>query len=248
MADLYSHRNSHRNFQLALSPKEVFKFLLAIILSLCAINVFLLILLQFYDNSLLISIFHQFNLNNEYKFPAYFASVLLLLCSGFLFLIYLLERDQADTRSRYWLGLVFVFAFLAVDEALAIHEKTIEPLRAMLGASGLFYYTWIIPYGLFVLILAVSYLGFLFKLPAKIRRGMFQAGGCYLFGALGVEAISGFYHESIGAQTTVDLTYYLLTVLEEGLEMLGVALFLRTLLAYLSLKSDSIQVIWRPLK
>jgi len=66
------------------------------------------------------------------------------------------------------------------------------------------------------------------------------SGTIYVTGALGLELFGGQRFESHGK----DLTYLMLTSCEEYLEMLGIVLFIHTLLKYISeyLKPENISL------
>ena len=59
--------------------------------------------------------------------------------------------------------------------------------------------------------------------PSATRRIFAAAAGVYLFGALGLEAASGWYFD--GDETRRDVVYDLLTTVEESCEMAGLLLF-----------------------
>ena len=58
------------------------------------------------------------------------------------------------------------------------------------------------------------------------------AGGLYIGGALGMEMIGGYYTDFYGKN---NLTYALITCLEEVLEMTGIVVFIHGLLDYMRL-------------
>jgi len=122
---------------------------------------------------------------------------------------------------------------MACDEALQIHETLIHPMRSLLGGErlGVFYFGWVVPYLLMIGFLVPIMLRFLMALPPKSRRWFLAAGVTYLSGAIGMEMLDGRYLEARdGAK---DLTYGLLTVVEEGLEMIGLVVFIHALLRHI---------------
>jgi hypothetical protein len=121
--------------------------------------------------------------------------------------------------------------FLSLDETAQLHELSIRPLQDGFGATGVFYYAWIIPAGLCIALFAVAYVNFLASLPARTRRLFLVAGITFVGGAIGVEAISG-KHASLHGEG--NLTYHLITTLEELFEMAGLVLFIYALLDYIS--------------
>lgn len=78
---------------------------------------------------------------------------------------------------------------------------------------------------------AVFFIPFLLHLPRRCRVLFVLAASLYLGGALGVER----WTDRFAEQDLLDtLEYNLWTTVEESLEMLGVVLFIYTLLAYMT--------------
>jgi len=165
-----------------------------------------------------------FDLDGERNVPSVFSTGLILSCAVTMFV---LARVGAGDNRIGWLGLSSIFVFLAADELVSLHERLIEPLRAALHTSGVFYFAWLIPYGVGAALLGLLYLRFLLRLPGVTRSRMIVAGTVYLAGAVGMELIGGAYLESLGGHH--NFPYELLTTLEETLEMTGMILLLRAL-------------------
>ena len=183
-----------------------------------------------------------FHVDREQNVPTLF-SVLLLLCSASLLgLIALLKRQQQDPDLFKWVTLTCGFICLAIDEAWSFHERLIEPVRGLLGHDGLgiFYFAWVLPAMAGVLILALLFLKFLLRLPSSTRWSFLGSGAIYLGGAIGVEMIGGRHAESHGFE---NLTYQLLTHLEESMEMAGIIVFIYALLRYLADQYPTVQFL-----
>jgi hypothetical protein len=170
-----------------------------------------------------------FDLDTEYNIPSYISSLLLLACSAALFLIGIVKQQQQDQFRRYWQFLSLVFFCLAADEVLSLHEKSIEPLRRFLHTDGFLYFAWVIPASILVALLFLSYLSFLKRLPSDVRAGILLAGGLYIAGGLGMELLGGWWDDVYDIN---NLPYALITTVEEVLELIGVSLFLVTLISY----------------
>jgi hypothetical protein len=166
----------------------------------------------------------------ENNIPSAYSAFALLLCSVLLSVIAVVRLQQHDRFARHWQILAFIFLYLALDELVAIHELTIEPLRHKLGASGVLYYTWIVPGAILVLIFGLSYLKFLWALPQKIRRLFILAGITFIGGALMMEFPEGWIEANYGKNTIAFLS---LVTLEETLEMLSIIIFIYALLIYI---------------
>lgn len=155
---------------------------------------------------------------------------LLVACAGLLAIITLHAHRTGDRFTRWWGGLALLFAYIAADEAIALHESTTAPIRDLLGVTeGLLFFAWVIPAGLLLLILAFLYRSWLFSLPAGTRNQFIRAGVLFAAGALGVELLSGWYLSVRGD----DFIYELIGAVEETLEFVGVTIFLTALLTYL---------------
>ncbi|QSA98587.1 hypothetical protein [Methylococcus sp. EFPC2] len=168
-----------------------------------------------------------FDLDRERNVPSVFSTGLILYCAA---LLALMGRGTPGKNRLAWLGLACIFAFLALDELVSLHERLIEPVRAGLHASGIFYFAWLIPYGLAVVLLGLAYLRFLMGLPHSLRRTLIVSATVYLSGAVGLELLGGAYLESL--HDAHNLPYELLTTLEESLEMAGMIGLARGLLRW----------------
>lgn len=174
-----------------------------------------------------------FNVNEEGNVPTFFAvllsigSVMLLTVIGFA------SRQTRKNDSRYWFALAAGFLFLSYDEAFQVHERLGDPMRQLLGKSklGFLYFGWVVPAIILVCVLALLFVKFLLRLPASSRRWMLFSGCLYLSGCIGMELIGGKYFVMYGKDT---LMYSVLTTIEEGLEMSGMAAFIYTLLGHIA--------------
>lgn len=174
------------------------------------------------------------NLDGEHNLPALFSTGLLVCASLLLALITVLERRVRAPDTFKWAILAAGFLLMALDEALSLHEKTIEPLRALLGGEqlGIFYFAWVVPAMVLVAIIGAFYVRFMFRLPRRIAVAFAVSAAIYLGGALGVELVEGWWREGHGHR---NLTYHGLVSLEEGMEMIGVITFIHALLSYIAI-------------
>ncbi|MCS5619830.1 MAG: hypothetical protein NZ808_08210 [Myxococcota bacterium] len=158
------------------------------------------------------------SLSDEQNLPTWFSSHLILLSASILALISFSESGHGAEYRRHWRGLAFVFAYLSLDEAIELHEG----LNLIADTSGFLYFGWVVPFGILVLILAVTYIDFLRHLPEKTRNQFVIAGAIFVGGALGVEMILGYWTDLHGEE---NLTYGMIDWVEESLEMCGMSLF-----------------------
>ncbi len=185
-----------------------------------------------------------FSLDLEQNVPSFFSMLLLFFTALLLGFITILKRKQNAPYLFEWAILSSGFLFMTFDEATQIHEKLIEPMRAVLGGKnlGIFYYAWVVPAIVLVLFLSVFFLKFLWSLPAKPRLTFIIAGIIYIGGAVGMELVGGSYSEAHGRD---NLIYIALTTIEESLEMLGVIVFIWALLEYIADTYREIEVQFR---
>ena len=178
-----------------------------------------------------------FDLNDEGTVSAWYSSMLLLCSSGLLAII--AAARKADRFGRHWRWLSFIFLYLSLDEALAIHEDA-DLAQAVLDKSSFIYGdAWVFVGAAFAAIVAFSFRKFLLALPHKIRNGMLRAGAIYVGGAVGLEVVGSYFDALWGKETLVRVA---VITLEEGLEMVGVILFIATLLSCCRLWKVGIQV------
>lgn len=183
-----------------------------------------------------------FHVNREQNIPTLFSVLLLLCAASFLGLITLLKRQHQDPDRFKWATLTVGFIYLAIDEAWSFHEMLVEPVRGLLGhdSLGIFFFAWVLPAMAGVLILGLLFLKFLLRLPSLTRWSFLGAGAIYLGGAIGMEMLGGRHAESHGFE---NLTYQLLTHLEESMEMAGMIVFIYALLRYLAEQCPTVEFL-----
>jgi hypothetical protein len=169
--------------------------------------------------------------DGEGNIPTWYSASALLLCSFVLAVIAIAHRQSGIRYGAHWAGLALIFAFLSMDETVQIHELAITPLRDAFHTTGYFYYGWVIPAAVCVLLFVLAYLKFLVNLPTRTRWLFLISGAIYVVGALGLEALSGKQASLHGEQTPL---YHAIVTFEELFEMMGVVLFIYALLDYLS--------------
>lgn len=186
----------------------------------------------------------MFAVDAERNIPTFFSMLLLLFAALLLALISRVEKTSgASSRPPYWSILSFGFLFMAIDETISLHEMLVTPARALLGDGrlGAFHFAWVIPGIVLVLGLALFFVKFLWRLPARTRFGFVLGGVVYVGGAIGFELIGGRYSEM---HTSQNLVYSAISTVEETLEMAGVIIFIRALLLYLASEHQQVQLLF----
>jgi hypothetical protein len=185
----------------------------------------------------------SFDLNREGNVPTVFSFLILLLSAGLLGLAGRRAQATGAPFARHWRVLSGIFVFLAVDEVVGLHELLIQPLRLLLNAGGYFYFAWVIPALILVPLLGIAYLRFLWHLPAWTRWLFIVAAVIFLSGAVGMEMVGGNYYHQVDRQQ--DMTYSVITTIEETLEMTGISLFVYALWRYLAEAGMAMGVTFR---
>jgi len=221
-----------------INPGKVLTLLLCIVAFLLFANIMGIVSRIFFDHDHVYGLVDLFDFDNENNIPTLYSSILLVISSMILLYVSQMHRKLHEPY-LLWVVLSFVFLFLSVDEASSIHEKLSSPTRVLLDTSGFFYYAWIIPYGIAVIIFVALYLNFLLKLPKYIMMSFLLSGGIYVLGAVGFEMLGGWQDELYGDK---GLLYSIFYTCEEFLEMLGVAVFIYALLKYILNQKQFIKI------
>lgn len=173
------------------------------------------------------------NVDSEQNIPSFFSASIILFAALLLAVITAYKRKQGAPYVLHWAILAFGFLFMAVDEATSIHEKLNGPMAHLLGEgrADIFYYAWVVPGIVIVLVLGLFFLKFLWDLPATTRWLFCAAAFVYLGGAIGFELVGNHYALLSGTESW---RYIASAHLEEGLEMTGMVLFIFALLQYVA--------------
>ena len=224
--------NSFITGQNSTSPGFILKRLLIIIVFLLACSVLLQSLkyvfhLQFTALNFLIFLF---NVDQERNIPTFFSVLFLLIATRMLYSIAVEKSLKKDRYRFHWWLLTILFFLIAGDEFMATHEMISEIIRDKYDVTGFLYYAWVIPFGALVIALSIFYSGFVFRhLPEKTRNFMLLSALLYVGGSMGMEMVGSYFFLKGG---TENMTNAILTSIEEGMEMAGVALLIFTLADY----------------
>lgn len=210
------------------------KTLLWIIIVLLLLNIAVLYSKLFLGHGRLFGLVWLFNFNEEKNIPALFATFLILINSLLFYLLY--KEGVAQPKNARWRILSYVFVFLALDELLSFHEELIVPLREFFDASGLLYFTWVIPYVIIVAALSIYMIPLFIKMDKKYLAMYLVSGMLFISGAVIVELFEGRHFERFGD----DVWFYVYVTFEELLEITGMTLCMFTSIHYLHTKCESI--------
>ncbi len=212
-----------------IDPTKTFKSLLLLILIIVTAGC-IVVISKIYFNSYNKFIYEFFDLDHETNLPTCFSTIILFF-SAFLLAIISFILKKNDKNYVLWMLLSLCFLFLSLDEFTSIHERIGGFLQKMFMLDGIFYYAWVIPYGIITLVFVLIYFKyFLLKLPKRIRNLFIKSGAIFLLGAIGVEMLGSIAVTTVQPSEILISTLY---IIEETLEMIGIAYLIYALLVYL---------------
>lgn len=189
--------------------------------------------------------FYFFDVGREINLPTWFSAGLWI--SAGILAGYFARRASRHRGS--WALFCAACMVFSIDETLELHERLDvignELARYFPLQLG---FTWVIPGALIAGLIGLSLLRMVLGLPRTSRAGLLAAGIIFVAGGVGVETLSGLFIQG----DTLPWQFFLLTLIEETLEMTGIALgvaALAHLIAYRHLAegSTTFRVADRPL-
>jgi hypothetical protein len=227
-------------YKLRLSPRRIALVLLAIIAGLLAGGLLTQYMKFFHGHDVQFGFMRLLALDGEGNLPSWYSSVQLLFASAALGIIGLYRRQETNPYGWHWLTLSLLFLCLAIDEASSIHEMAAPPIERWLETAGrldsvlsIVGTPWLLAAIPFTIIVFLVFVQFLWNLPRATMILFIIGGGLYVAGAVGVEDLAGHYLGNPGASET--FTYQIMITVEEGLEMLGIVVFLYGLMTYMAM-------------
>lgn len=213
-----------------LSPRKVFQVLTVIVICLSIVSLAGQFSRYVLGHGSLLGLIRLFNVGQDSNVPTWYSSVTLLFCS---FLLALIATSRKTDRTRYalhWKVLSAIFLFISIDEVAMIHESADVILGSSISRTGFLRYGWIAVGIPLTLVFVLSYLKFLVHLPKKTRLLFIVAGTIFISGGLGAEMFAGNHYDLYG----FDMTYAIITAVEEFCEMFGIVVFIYALLSYIN--------------
>lgn len=174
----------------------------------------------------------KLDLDSDLTLPSWYSSLMLALSALLLFLVARSVAAGSRRDALKWGFLALIFVALSMDEAIAIHEMSLQPIRNAVELPAIFTFGWI-PFAMvFVLALAVIYIPFLLRLPRPLAIGMLLSAVIYVFGVIGMGMVNGFLFSAYGEEK--NFVFSLMSSVEEGFEILGLTLLILTLIDHLT--------------
>lgn len=179
------------------------------------------------NNRVLYRFVQLFHMNLEANIPAWFSSFLMIIISALCLII---SRISGIAIKNFFLVLSVIFILMSLDEIAGIHEILNNPVRNSLKIKGIFHWAWVVP-GILVVLLFFIYFSKYFKyLNKEFLVWSILSGTVYLSGAILFEMLGGWL---VSNDMSKSLYYIFEVFFEESLELLGLILFINTLLKYL---------------
>jgi hypothetical protein len=176
-----------------------------------------------------------FYVDDENNLPSWYQSIAYLFAALLLVLIALPLWREEQRWGRHWFALAGIFAFLSLDEVGSLHERTIEPLQRVIGTpTGMWAPTWVVLGMALVAVLGLVYLRFFFHLSWRERAQVVLAALLLVGGAVGVEMANSSLALGPEIERKQTFQYAVMAHIEEGLEMLGLLVFIDFLIARLA--------------
>ncbi len=175
-----------------------------------------------------------FDLRLEKNLPTAYSSLLLALAALVVFFVAVRVRSRTDAEYRHWGVLALVMLFLSFDEAAMLHERWSFLIREYYRPTGILHDAWLIPYLVLLVVFAIYFWPFVWKLPSDTRNRFILAGAVFIGGAVGMEFVEGYYESYHG--TWVDSRYAFMAGVEEISEMIGMTMFIDAALRHLDLR------------
>lgn len=152
--------------------------------------------------------------------PSTWFSAALLATAGAL--AWAVGRDRADTEK--WNLVAGLLVVLSLDEVATLHEKLAGLPFLAVGSRA-----WAGAGLVLVALTAWRLLPWALHLEAPLRFALLVGGTTFLTGAVGMEVLAGNWEEANGA----DRMFWVISSVEEDLELIGVFVVVRVLLAHL---------------
>jgi hypothetical protein len=217
--------------KVSISPLKVAMGMIIIVILLTILSTIGHAVQYFYGEEVFVHYVRLFNIAGEANIPTWFSSFSLAAAGLLFFLIAALRKASGQMNFlTHWRVLGIIFIYIAIDEFSWIHEILIDPLRGAFNTRGVFYFPWVIPATILMVIFLLAYRRFIFHLPPQTRLLLVASGVVYVTGALGMEFVDGYLADYHTGQT---LLRGGVATLEEILEMTGFTLLVFTLLNHI---------------
>ena len=177
-----------------------------------------------------------FDVREEVSVPTWFSTINLLVSSCLLFCMFFLYKNSGKSKNQYWLYLAILFLLLSVDEVAGLHNKP-GYLAWYIGLPHEIFrsHAWL-PFGiLFVILVGAALIPFLRSIDFRLALLMVLSGLVFVSGTIGFEFVAAWMEYTEFAERGT-FSRNMAVLVEESLEMYGIALFNSVLFCELAKK------------
>jgi hypothetical protein len=171
-----------------------------------------------------------FDLDKEATVPAWYSSMLMWTAAGLIAFQAIVSRRLRLRTTSHWWALAAIFVYLSMDETSQIHERARLLLPPGFNPGGMFTHSWVIVAAPLLAIGGLAFVPFLLRLPQATAWRIALAAFVYVSGAYGLEIVGNY----ILAIDGFGNAYTIETLVEEGLELAGLSLFISALVDLLA--------------
>jgi hypothetical protein len=238
MEDRHTSEEDTPVVRIGFSPRQVVRPCLFAVVFLLALHGIWLIARFGFGHDTLIGMHALLRINVEMNLTTWFSSMILAMAALLFFVVFRLSSADEDRWRYHWLGLVFIFLFLSIDETADIHPKIGKVFSYLVVDFGI-PSAWVIPYSILTLVAAYTYITFFFNLPVPFRYQALASAILFVGGSLGGEVTQILLTR---ADHLNEALYELSSVSEEVMEMTGIILLLYALLRLLGSKISRVEL------
>lgn len=214
----------------------------ALVVGLGALHLVFVVALGFEPDDGLLRVM---DLDGETTLPAWYASLLYSAAACLLLLAGALERERPALRA-FWGLLAALMAYMSLDESTQLHEQSREVALDLGVSADVFLhanYTWLF-FGVPAAALVALVFAPMLRMVGRRTAALFcLAGTLVVVGAMGMEVVGALLVHVAEADNA---WYRLAVVVEEGLELAGVTLFLTTVYGHIARRHGAVEIRLAP--
>lgn len=225
------HRFPRSPSSVVISTRATARWLLAVIGALAALHLLAAWLRFGLGHDSVHGLLPLLDLNVERGFGTWYSGAALLAGAALALVIAAAKRAVGDPFTRHWHGMAAILAYLSLDEVIGLHERLSILGARLVPASTAILYSWVVFGVAAALAVGLAYLRFAAALAPRARWLLVASAATFLGGAVGVEMVGGVVALRGGDET---LRFTLWVLVEESMEMGGVAILIHALGDYLA--------------
>lgn len=183
-----------------------------------------------YDHDHVFGLLPLLHVDREGNLAAWLSSFTMLCSALVAWSIAETRAEAGEDTALSWRLVALALFLMSVDEASQLHEWMGSLVQPMLPDWGFLYFGWV-AIGLLVIAAVMPlFIRFIRTLPRSTRLHFVAAAGLFLVGAVGVEMATAVYMSE--TEDKLSLTYITLSHIEESLEITGLIVLLKGLMAF----------------